>query len=246
MIFGFDKEIWDTTEITVSIDLDIKSYCHALICGSSGSGKSYALLFLLKQLLKEDVCLYFLDPKNSEDFKFLEGYKYYYSADNCYEGFKAYYEVFTQARKTMKSNKRYVLVCDEYPALILQLKAQDGLNKTKYASEILSINSELLMLGRGVAKGFGVWTICQRPMATVFQEGSRDNYMVLMNLGRLSRETKQMLFSDEDIPTDVIYEKGEGVMLADGKALIEVKYPYIKNITEWKADILLQLNKVNC
>ena len=241
MNFGFDLEIWQKSEIAVPIQLNIKTYCHALICGSSGSGKSYALLFLLKQLLDEDVCLFLLDPKNSEDFKFLEGYKYYYSADTCYEGFKDYYEVFTQARKTMKSDKRHVLVCDEYPALILQLKAQDGLNKTKMASEILSINSELLMLGRGVAKGFGVWTVCQRPMATVFSEGSRDNYMVSLNLGRLSKETKQMLFSDEEISEGVVYGKGEGVMLADGKALTEVKFPYIRNITEWKQSILEKL-----
>ena len=241
MNFGFDLEIWQKSEIAVPIQLNIKTYCHALICGSSGSGKSYALLYLLKQLLDEDICLFLLDPKNSEDFKFLEGYKYYYSADNCYEGFKDYYEVFTQARKTMKSDKRHVLVCDEYPALILQLKAQDGLNKTKYASEILSINSELLMLGRGVAKGFGVWTICQRPQATVFQEGSRDNYMVSINLGRLSKETKQMLFSDEEISEGVVYGKGEGVMLADGKSLTEVKFPYIRNIEEWKQSILSKL-----
>ena len=241
MNFGFDLEIWQKSEIAVPIQLNIKTYCHALICGSSGSGKSYALLFLLKQLLDEDVCLFLLDPKNSEDFAFLKDYKYYYSADNCFQGFKDYYNIFTQARKTMLSDKRYVLICDEYPAFILQLKAQDTLNKTKMASEILSINSELLMLGRGVGKGFGVWTICQRPQATVFLEGSRDNYMVSLNLGRLSKETKQMLFSDEEISEGVVYGKGEGVMLADGKSLTEVKFPYIRNIEEWKQSILSKL-----
>lgn len=241
MNFGFDLEIWQKSEIAVPIQLNIKTYCHALICGSSGSGKSYALLFLLKQLLDEDVCLFLLDPKNSEDFAFMKGYKHYYSADACYQGFKDYYEIFTQARKTMQADRRYVLVCDEFPAFILQLKAQDGLNKTKMASEILSINSELLMLGRGVAKGFGVWTVCQRPMATVFSEGSRDNYMVSINLGRLSKETKQMLFSDEEISEGVVYGKGEGVMLADGKSLTEVKFPYIRNIEEWKQSILSKL-----
>ncbi len=241
MNFGFDLEIWQKSEIAVPIQLNIKTYCHALVCGSSGSGKSYALLYLLKQLLDENVCLFLLDPKNSEDFKFFGGYEHYYSADDCYQGFKAFYDIFTQARRTMQSDKRYVLVCDEYPAFILQLKAQDTLNKTKTASEVLSIISELLMLGRGVGKGFGVWTVCQRPMASVFQEGSRDNYMITINLGRLSKETKQMLFSDEDIPEDVIFEKGEGVMLADGKPLMEVKFPYIRNIEEWKQSILEKL-----
>ena len=241
MNFGYDLAIWQKAEIAVPIQLDLKTYCHALICGSSGSGKSYALMYLLKQLLDEDICLYLLDPKNSQDFSFLKEYEHYYSADACYQGFKDYYEIFTQARKTMKADRRYVLVCDEYPAFILQLKAQDTLNKTKMASEILSINSELLMLGRGVGKGFGVWTICQRPMASVFQEGSRDNYMVMISLGRLSKETKQMLFSDEDIPEDAIFEKGEGLLLADGKALTEIKFPYIRNIEEWKQSILDKL-----
>ena len=241
MKFGYDMEIWQKSEIAVPITLDIKAYCHALICGSSGSGKSYALLYLLKQLLDEDVCLFLLDPKNSEDFAFMKGYEHYYSADACYQGFRDYYEIFTQARKTMQASKRYVLVCDEYPAFILQLKALDTLNKTKMASEILSINSELLMLGRGVGNGFGVWTICQRPMATVFQEGSRDNYMITINLGRLSKETKQMLFSDEDIPEDKIFVKGEGLLLADGRGLTEVKFPYIRNIEEWKHSILEKL-----
>ena len=50
-----------------------------------------------------------------------------------------------------------------------------------------------------------------------------------------------MLFSDEDIPEDVIFEKGEGVMLADGKPLMEVKFPYIRNIEEWKQSILEKL-----
>ena len=241
MNFGYDLAIWQKAEIAVPIQLDLKTYCHALICGSSGSGKSYALMYLLKQLLDEDICLYLLDPKNSQDFSFLKEYEHYYSADACYQGFKDYYEIFTQARKTMKADRRYVLVCDEYPAFILQLKAQDTLNKTKMASEILSINSELLMLGRGVGKGFGVWTICQRPMASVFQEGSRDNYMVMISLGRLSKETKQMLFSDEDIPEDAIFEKVEGLLLADGKALTEIKFPYIRNIEEWKQSILDKL-----
>lgn len=241
MNFGYDLAIWQKAEIAVPIQLDLKTYCHALICGSSGSGKSYALMYLLKQLLDEDICLYLLDPKNSQDFSFLKEYEHYYSADDCFQGFKDYHNIFTQARKTMKADKRYVLVCDEFPAFILQLKAQDGLNKTKMASEILSINSELLMLGRGVAKGFGVWTVCQRPMATVFSEGSRDNYMVSLNLGRLSKETKQMLFSDEEISEGVVYGKGEGVMLADGKSLTEVKFPYIRNIEEWKQSILSKL-----
>lgn len=241
MNFGYDLAIWQKAEIAVPIQLDLKTYCHALICGSSGSGKSYALMYLLKQLLDEDICLYLLDPKNSQDFSFLKEYEHYYSADDCFQGFKDYHNIFTQARKTMKADKRYVLVCDEFPAFILQLKAQDGLNKTRFASEILAINSEILMLGRGVAKGFGVWTICQRPMATVFPEGSRDNYMITVSLGRLSKETKQMLFSDEDVPENAIYGKGEGLMLADGKALLEVKFPYIKNIDLWKQSILDKL-----
>ena len=50
----------------LQIELSQKDYCHALITGASGSGKSYALLYLLGNVLQEEqeTTIYFCDFKN--------------------------------------------------------------------------------------------------------------------------------------------------------------------------------------
>ena len=113
------------------IMLDISSHCHALITGSSGSGKSYALLYLLGNLLKSnpDIILYFLDFKNSADFEFLNGYQYYYSGDACYQGILDYYTRFCDARIRGKNTERHLLIFDEYPAFINYLTTKDRQGK---------------------------------------------------------------------------------------------------------------------
>lgn len=88
----------------VPFNLDVKTHCHALLTGGSGSGKSYALLYLLGCLLQDDpqVKVYFCDFKKSEDFAFLSEYPYYYGGDDCYRGVMEYYESFCNTRKQGK------------------------------------------------------------------------------------------------------------------------------------------------
>lgn len=246
MIFGYDNTIYQQTGLKIPITHDIATHCHLLITGGSGSGKSYALLYLLGMLLKDnpDTVIYFCDFKNSVDFSFLENYKYYYSGNNCYDGIMHYYQAFSNARTNRDTEKRHILIADEYPSLINFLQMQDKANKTKFANDILSAISEILMLGRGTCGGFSTWIITQRPDNVLFSNGCRDNFMTLIALGRLSREQKGMLFSGEDIP-DRIYRQGEGLILADGSPLREIKYPHIADITDWKNHILQLLNSTD-
>ena len=131
-----------------------------------------------------------------------------------------------------------MLICDEYPAFINYLQGQDKTKKTKYASDILSAISEILCLGRGIQ--FYTWIVTQRADNTLFSNGCRDNFMVIIGLGRMSKEQRGMLFSGEEIP-ERIYKRGEGILLADGSPLIEVKFPFIKDIDDWKRHILKEL-----
>ena len=66
--------------------------------------------------------------------------------------------------------------------------------------------------------------------------------MLIIALGRLSREQGIMLFSGEDIP-DRIYKPGQGLLLADGQALREVIFPMIRDTRDWKHHILLILSR---
>lgn len=237
MRIGYDYQVYYDTGFKLSINLNIKTHCHYLITGASGSGKSYALLYLIAMILREnpDITIYFCDFKNSEDFAFLEGYPHYYAGNNCYDGIMEYYESFTKARQTRDNHTRHLLIVDEYPAFINYLQMLDKANKTKYASDIMSAVAEILMLGRGIS--YGCFIVTQRADSSLFNNGSRDNFMVVIGLGRMSKEQKNMLFSGEDVP-DKVYQQGEGVVLADGQPLREIKFPILEDISTWKKGIL--------
>ena len=218
------------------LNLPVKSHCHALITGGSGSGKSYALLYLLGTLLQDapDTVVYFCDFKNSEDFSFLSGYAHYYSGNECYQGVMDYYESFCGMRESRAEHRRHLLIFDEYPAFISYMGTKDKQDKTKRANDVLGAVAEILMLGRGIS--YGIWIVTQRADSTLFANGARDNFMVVLGLGRMSKEQKGMVFSGEDIP-DKIYRQGEGILLADGHPLQEVAYPRIRNVVDWKRHI---------
>lgn len=240
MIWGYEK-ITSTNTYT-PIKLDISTHCHCLLSGGSGSGKSYALMYLFGLFLQTESnsTIYFCDFKNSEDFSFLNGYSHYYSGNNCYHGIIDYYNTFCSSRENSKHSSRYLLICDEYPALINYLSSIDKQEKTKKSAEILNAISEILMLGRGI--NFGVWIITQRADSFLFNNGARDNFMITIGLGRLSKEQKGMLFSGEEIP-EKIFHQGEGILLADSCALKDVTYPKIRNIVDWKKGIYTALHK---
>ena len=237
-IMGYDRESFVQYGLTAPIELEVASYPHMLITGASGSGKSQTLLFLIGKLLQSnpDVVIYLCDFKNSEDFSFMEGYAHYYAGKECYEGIMEYYQNFSNIRadRTLHGRKRYLLICDEYPAFINYLQMKDKTEKMKLANDILGAIAEILMLGRGIA--CGCWLLTQRADSTLFANGARDNFMVVIGLGRMSKEQKGMVFTGQEIP-DEILGAGEGLLLADGKELVTVKYPLIENVSDWKEHI---------
>lgn len=244
MIVGYLKDAYELYGLSVPIRLEINTYPHMLITGASGSGKSFALLFLIGKLLQcyPEIIVYICDFKKSDDFAFLSDYPHYYAGKDCYSGIMEYYQSFSDARESGNNKTRYILIADEYPAFINYLQMQDKINKTKYANDILGAVSEVLMLGRGI--NFGIWIVTQRADSTLFANGARDNFMVVIALGRLSKEQKTMIFAGQEIPDSIMY-KGEGLLLADGKELVAVKYPLISNIDNWKNHIIKILLKQN-
>lgn len=238
--YGYNMGIYQDTGLKIPITHELESHCHLLLTGASGSGKSYALLYLLGSVLKshKDIELYFCDFKNSSDFEFLKGHSHYYGGNDCYKGITEYYNAFSKSREERDFSRKHLLIVDEYPALINYLQGQDKANKTRLASDILSAISEILCLGRGIQ--FYTWIVTQRADNTLFSNGCRDNFMVIIGLGRMSKEQRGMLFSGEEIP-ERIYKRGEGILLADGSPLIEVKFPFIKDIDDWKRHILKEL-----
>ena len=60
--------------------------------------------------------------------------------------------------------------------------------------------------------------------------------MIIVGLGRMSKEQKGMVFTGEEVPQK-IYHQGEGCILADGYPLMEIYYPRITNVVDWKKHI---------
>lgn len=237
MTFGYFRQYFEEYGLAIPINLEIATYPHALITGGSGSGKSITLLFLLGKLLQAypDIIVYFCDFKNSDEFSFLKGYPFYFAGKNCYQGVMEYYKQFTKCREKGSNRKRYILIFDEYPAFLNYLQMKDKAEKTKFANDVLGAVAEILMLGRGIQ--FGIWLVTQRADSTLFSNGARDNFMVVIGLGRLSKEQKNMIFAGQEL-SDTIMGAGEGMLLADGKEIAEVKYPLISDINDWTSHIL--------
>lgn len=224
------------------IEISIDTHPNVLLTGSSGSGKSYGLLYLLGMLLQDspEIELYILDFKYSEDFEFLYGYEHYFKGNECFDGVKEYYDKFCQRRQERDCSKRMLLIFDEYPACYNYLSSIDKREKSKKAIEMANAIAEILMVGRGLH--CGVWIVTQRADSALFSNGSRDSFMVILAMGRMSREQKGMLFAGEELP-DKVYHRGEGCLLADGYPLYEVVIPKIRNMVDWKKHIKKTLMK---
>lgn len=235
MKFGYMLEEYKKRNEKIGLSVSVESHPHMIVTGASGSGKSNAITWLLSQYIQTvpanvSIC----DFKGGSEWNFLQNQPQYYGQNNCIEGIRKYYKEFKQAKDT--DEIYHLLVIDEYPAFISYLNTQDKLNKTKICLEIQSMIFEILALGRSMK--YAIWIISQRPDANLFINGSRDNFMITIALGNISKEHKNMLFTGYDIPEKNIYSAGEGIAYIDGIGVVEVKYPFLKDINVWKNQIL--------
>lgn len=246
-LWGFDRKILVNDGISDPVFLGSESHPHALITGSSGSGKSQALLFICGRMIqkfyeqKKDMDFRLCDFKGSVDYQFLEEISYpkYYSGLECYSGIMEFYKDFSESRtqKGTSKKKHHFLIIDEYQACVTYYTLKDKQEKTKYSSEILSAISEILMLGRNTPSGvWHIWVVTQVASATLFANGTRENFMVTLALGNLSKEQKGMIFPGQEIPNRR-FKPGEGMLLADGFEIKEIIFPLIQDVADWKMHI---------
>ena len=226
LTIGYDYAMWTLYHLKMAVAIELRSHPSMLLTGSSGSGKSYALKYLLDKLLAYPVKLFFCNFKRSEDFRFLEGYEHYYTYTACADGLQAFYNAFKERQNSgiEFDGIFHILVWDEYPAFILYLETT---KEKKAADTYKVILSELLMLGR--AYGFGVMLLAQRPDSHLFPNGGRENFHSTITLGNMSKEAKSMLYSGEELP-ERVYRAGEGVCWIDGVGIKEIKFPRIRDM----------------
>ena len=157
---GYDLDVYEKHGVKLPIYAQMQKCPHWLICGNSGSGKSYLTLMLLRNVLKEfreDVRLWIMDFKSSEDFSFLEGYNRYYCGAECAEGLEDYYREYQEVKsKKAKDGILRLIVFDEWAGFQIWEAQQNKKQAEKYKGHLL----EILLMGRSMM--CGVWVIMQR------------------------------------------------------------------------------------
>lgn len=235
LTLGFDYDKWYGwgEKEPVQTDISPATNSHVLICGMSGSGKSFCenILFSKLAFLAPDSEIYFSDFKQDDQFAYLRGCSRYYPYRKCLEALDIVYDKLHK-RQSNKDIERHpiTLIWDEYIATMLALQSEDK----KAATIAMNKVSEILMLGRSLSVRF--FTSCQRPDASAFPSGSRLNYGIIIILGTPIRSIYEMLVPTEYIDKigDREFKTGEGIVLLQGSELHFIKVPIVQNTDRMK------------
>ena len=197
LLIGYDYDAWYgySEKLPVTVDASTKNNSQTLICGMSGSGKSYLTNQYFARICLhggEDSIVYFADFKHDDSYVHLRGCPRYYSYDKTIDALDEVYEIMHNRQSGEDASRHYVtLVWDEYMANILALL---GTEKKK-AEAVMHKVSEILMLGRSLAIRLVI--ACQRPDASAFPTGSRLNFGVIIIVGATLESIYSMLMATE-------------------------------------------------
>lgn len=232
IVLGNDYDSWYDYGIKEPITSDItpKTNTHLLLCGLSGSGKSYALLRFFREVVQvgspQDE-YYFGDFKQDDSFAFLRKCNHYYPYKKVLDALNIVYEKMHR-RQSGEDNSRYgiTLIIDEYAAFILALQGEDK----KKATEAMNKVSEILMLGRSLAVRIVI--AVQRADAKIFENGARINFGIIVVLGSALKSSYEMVMPKEFIEEvgERKFKTGEGILLLQGAELHFIKIPLVKDM----------------
>ena len=237
LMIGYDYDAWHgySKKIPICVDASSKNNTHTLICGMSGSGKSYftnqylARIYLYGGKNSE---VYFADYKQDDAFAYLRNCPRYYAYDKTIDALEEVYAIMNRRQCGEDATRHFVtLVWDEYIAAMLSLIGSEK----KYAEAVMKKVSEILMLGRSVAVRLVI--VCQRPDATAFPMGARLNFGLAFVVGASLESIYSMLMPKELIEKvgNREFHTGEGVMLWQGSELKFIKVPVIRDEDKMKA-----------
>lgn len=224
--------MWQESGIKVPLYTDISpaTNSHCLISGLSGSGKSYALLRLFRELVQSDSQqdeFYFGDFKQEDSYSFLRQCVYYYPYKKVLEAVNLVYEKMHRRQSGEEKDRHSItLILDEYAAFILALQGEDK----KKATEVMNKISEILMLGRSLSVRLIVTV--QRSDANLFQNGARINFGIILVLGSALKSSYEMVMPKEFIEEvgERKFKIGEGVLLLQGAELFFIKIPMVRDM----------------
>lgn len=237
LLIGYDYDAWYGygDRVPVTIDASTKNNSQTIICGMSGSGKSYLTNQYFARICLhggDDSVVYFADFKQDDSFAHLRKCPRYFPYDRTLEALDTVYTIMHKRQSGEDTSRNFItLIWDEYMANILSLLGTER----KKAEAVMHKVSEILMLGRSLAVRLVI--ACQRPDASAFPIGSRLNFGVIIIVGASIESIYSMLMPKEliDKVGDREFHTGEGVMLWQGSELRFIKVPVIRDEEKMKA-----------
>lgn len=214
--------------IMENFTLNLDKVNHIAICGNSGSGKSYALTYLLS-VLKHQSDLIIVDPKFDTPSRWAREHQIsvihpvesrsksdFVSEIN--EKLSQCLELIQKRQVILYENPRYefthtTIVIDEVLAL------SEGVNKTIKES-FFSLLSSIALLGR--ATRLHLLLVSQRFDHSTIPISVREQLNVLIQIGNINKKTTQFLFPDLD-PEGIVIPIGHGTGLIQ---VIDNEHPY--------------------
>lgn len=223
LTLGYELDAWKMyrEKVPITIDLSPKTNSHILLCGMSGSGKSYLenKLLMSLALAEPDGEIYFADYKQDDSFAYLRGCPRYYAYKDTLKALEIVHgRLLARQSGSDTSRNPVTLIWDEYMAQALNLISVDK----KTAAVVMGKVSEILLLGRSLSVRITI--SCQRPDAIAFPAGSRLNLGIIGILGGAVRSIYEMLMPDfmEEVKGRQL-GRGEGAVLLQNSELHFIK-----------------------
>lgn len=221
--------------LSSSMSWDYSKYPHGLVAGSTGSGKTYFLSFIVQTLMKQKAIVSICDPKMSDLYQMglHLNLDTQYSINGIDKVLRLAIEemerrqgiMFGEGSKGFGLNyldynlPPYFVLFDEVGAFMSRAEIE---NKT-VANSVKARLNNIVLMGRQL----GIYLILstQRPDAKYISGDIRDNLSLRLALGSMSDDGKRMVFGSEG--KDLIlgeFETGKGFIFLDGITLKPIPY----------------------
>lgn len=212
---------------------------HMILAGTTGSGKTTFLNYLIIEFMKVKAELYICDPKRSD----LSSLKSFLGSDYVASETNLIAKLCRIVKETMinrfidyKENAEFFVYGNSYvdyglkPVFLIfdELGAFRAGAEKKIFTEAMSDLTEIILKGREM--GVFVVLSTQQPNANNIPTELRDNLSVRLGMGNMSTEAYRMVFGNSLEELKTINEVGAGYIFLDGLGWQIPKYfeaPYL-------------------
>jgi DNA segregation ATPase FtsK/SpoIIIE and related proteins len=224
------REDYLRQKLRIPIDWDTEAAPMGCCFGTTGSGKTYAVKLLCGKLVKYgNAKLTVCDGKGGGDFDFLKGCDRYAAIDVTAVFDRFYNSFLARQRGEDESRDIMCLLFDEWSAYL------DGLDEKKQMEAQRKKLGQLLRLGRSFRTHV---LLSQQRMDSTYFQGFRENFNLVIGLSNLSKESRDMFFSEYKEQMEPDRARGTGYMTVNGASFTPVAVPKVNDLDKLHRAIL--------